>query len=111
MKTRYDIIAICFDKRGRLISIGYNSYTKSHPLQKYFAEKVGHPDKIYLHAEIAAILAAKGQPIHRIEISRFNKKGDISNAKPCPICMEAIQAFGIDKISYTTDRGYEYVVR
>lgn len=111
MKQRYTIVAHCYDKRGILISCATNNYEKSHPLQKYFAERVGHNEKIYLHAEIAAILAAKGQPIHRIEISRFNKKGEISNAKPCPICMEAIQDFGIDKICYTTDRGYEYVVR
>lgn len=105
MKTRYRILALCKDKNGNVISRGINSYSKSHPLQAYFAKKVGRPEQIYLHAEIQAILRAKEQQIDTIEIYRVNFNFTQQNARPCPICMEAIKAFGIKHIFYTTDTG------
>lgn len=108
MKSRYTIFAICYDKQDNFISKGRNSYTKSHPLQAYFAKKVGRPEQIYLHAEIQAILNAKQKQIHEIVITRADING-LKNARPCPICMEAIKAFGIKKITYTTDNGYKTI--
>lgn len=101
MKIRPIITARCFDRKGRLLSIATNSYSKTHPLQSYFASKVGQPAKIYLHAEIHAILKAGGKEIHRIEISRYSKAGNQLLAKPCPVCMEAIRAYGIKEIVFT----------
>lgn len=95
MKTHHLLTAKCFDKKGKLLSEATNNYRKSHPLQAYFAERVGHPAKIYLHAEIHAIIKAGDKQIHRIEITRKGKQGQFLNAKPCPICAEAIKAFGI----------------
>ena len=57
-RQKYDLVAKCYDKKGNLLSEAMNSYKKTHPLQAYFAEKVGLPDKVFLHAEIAAILKA-----------------------------------------------------
>jgi len=108
MKTRYFIYATAINKHGTTISKGKNSYTKSHPLQAYFAKKVGRPEQIYLHAEIQCILNAKGDEIYELKIERDDRKS-LRNAKPCPICMEAIRAFGIKKITYTTDTGYKTV--
>ena len=102
MKARQNIIAYCFDKRGRLISTGRNSYVRTHPLQKHFAEKVGHHGKEFIHAEIDAILKAKGKQINSIHIVRLDSKGKARLAKPCPICMEAIQAFGIVNTTWST---------
>lgn len=98
---KYLITAKCYDKRRRLISEATNSYTKTHPIQAYFAEKVGHPHRKYLHAEIAAIVKAGDRKIHRIEVSRRNKEGRQCNAEPCPICKEAIKAYGIKFIAWT----------
>jgi tRNA(Arg) A34 adenosine deaminase TadA len=89
-KKRYLIKATCYDKRGRKLSQGVNSYTKTHPIQAYFAQRVGEPMKKYLHAEIAAIIKAGDTPIHTIEISH----------KPCKICQEAIKAYGIKRVVY-----------
>ena len=100
-KRRQHIIAECYDKRGRLLSVGYNSYTKTHPIQAYFASKVGHYHRQFLHAEIAAILRAKGKSIHRIVVKRYSCSGLPANAAPCPICQEAIKAFGIKEVIYT----------
>lgn len=102
-KVRHTLTAKCFDKRGRLLSEAVNRYDKTHPVQAYFAKKVGHASKIYLHAEIHAILKAGGKEIHRIEISRYSKVGNQLLAKPCPVCMEAIRAYGIKEVSWSID--------
>lgn len=83
------------------MSIGINSYDKTHPVQKYFAEKAGKPECEFLHAEIDAILKAKGAHIHTLVIERHNKEGQPLNAAPCPICQEAIKAYGIIKVRHT----------
>ena len=100
-KHRYSIVAHAFDKRGRLIAVATNSYTKTHPLQSYFAEKVGHPDKQFLHAEIACLLRCKSKAIHSLKVFRYGENGSLLCAKPCAICQEAINAFGIMQVWYS----------
>lgn len=102
-RTKFELVARCYDRKGNLLSEGHNSYKKTHPLQAYFAEKVGLPDKVYLHAEIAAILKAGKKKIYKIVVERFSKRTNRPlNAKPCPICEEAIKAFGIQVVEFTT---------
>jgi deoxycytidylate deaminase len=101
-KTQHSILAHCFDRKGKLLSSATNSYTKTHPIQKFFAEQVGHEAKIYLHAEINAIIKAGDKQIYKIEIIRTGKNKQPLNAKPCPICQAAIKAYGISIVSYTT---------
>ena len=98
---KYHILAKCYDKKGRLLAAAFNSYTKTHPLQQYFARKVGHPHCEFLHAEIHAILKCKGKPIYRISVERYDAQGLPANAQPCPICQEAIKAFDIKIVEYT----------
>jgi len=103
MKIRPVLQARCFDKKGKLLSTATNNYNKSHPLQAYFAERVGHPARIYLHAEIAAIIKAGDKKIHKIVITRYSPRTHKPlNAAPCPICQGAIKAYGIQLVSYTT---------
>jgi tRNA(Arg) A34 adenosine deaminase TadA len=101
-KARHSILAQCFDRKGKLLSSATNSYTKTHPIQKFFAEQVGHEAKIYLHAEIHAIIKAGDKQIYKIEIIRTGKNKQPLNAKPCAICQAAIKAYGISIVSYTT---------
>jgi deoxycytidylate deaminase len=85
-----------------LLSVGFNSYVKSHPLQKKYAEMVGHsPLRDKLHAEIQAIIRAKGKEIYKIVIERYNKNGNPVNAMPCPICQLAIKEAEIKRVEYT----------
>lgn len=98
---KYHILAKCYDKRGKLLSVASNRYDKTHPIQKYFARKVNQPECEFLHAEIHAILRAKGRSIYRLTIERYNALGLPANAKPCPICQEAIKAFSIPVVEYT----------
>lgn len=102
MRTRQDVTAIIYDKRGRVLSIGKNSYTKTHPWMSRVATKVGRPQKIYLHAEVHAIVRCKDLTrAHKIVIMRFDKKGNPILAAPCPVCLSAIEAAGIKIVEHT----------
>ena len=100
--VKHELTAIIYDKRGRVLSIGQNNYIKTHPLQAKHAEKVGLPEKQYLHAEIHAIARCKDlTKAHRILITRFGKNGQPLLAKPCPVCQSAIRAAGIELVEHT----------
>jgi tRNA(Arg) A34 adenosine deaminase TadA len=85
-----------------VLSVGQNSYVKTHPLQAEHAIKVGLPERIFLHAEIHAIVRCRNlEQAHRIFISRWNESGKSLLAKPCRICDSAIKAAGIKIVEYT----------
>ena len=98
-KKRFDLTAFAYDKRGRLLAVGRNSYIQTHPLQAKFAKKAGRPQAIYVHAEIAAIASCRKE-IHTLKVFRFNSKGERVTAKPCSICELAIAEFGVKKVIY-----------
>jgi len=100
--TKHVLSAVIYDKRGRVISVGQNSYVKTHPLQAKHANQVGLPDKQFLHAEIHAIVRCRDlSKAHRIFVSRWDSKGNPALAKPCPVCMSAIEAAGIEVVEHT----------
>jgi tRNA(Arg) A34 adenosine deaminase TadA len=101
-KVRHSLTAVIYDKRGRVLSIGQNSYIKTHPRMAKYAQAVGLPEKQYLHAEIHAIIRCRDLTrAHRIFVSRWSRQGEPVNAKPCPVCMSAIRAAGIAVIEHT----------
>jgi len=99
---KYSLCAIITNRKGIILSIGFNSFTKSSPLQKSLASKYGNKDKIYNHAEIDCLkkLPYNCKP-YAIYIARVNKKGGSLLAKPCRICSMAIKEAGIKKIFHT----------
>ena len=97
-----NITAIIYDKRGNVLSIGKNSYVKTHPKQAAYAAKVGLPEKHFLHAEMAAIIKCRRlDKAYRIMVTRVSKAGEFVNAKPCPICTLAIKEAGIKNVEWT----------
>lgn len=101
-KQRQEITAFIYDKKGYVLSIGRNSYIKTHPLQARYATKAGSPHKIFLHAEIAAIARCPDiSKAYRILVTRYNKFGNPMLAKPCPVCQSAIRATPIQIIDHT----------
>ena len=100
MNKRFEITAFAYDKRGRLLSIGRNSYIRTHPLQAKLAKKAGRPQAIYVHAELSALLKAR-QQVHKLVVVRYNKDGTPGNAKPCEICQLAIKEFGVRHVEHT----------
>lgn len=102
MSNKQTITAVITDKRGRVISVGQNNYHRTHTMQAFHAKKVGVPEKIYIHAEVAAIVKCKDlSKAHKISVFRYNKQGLPMLAKPCIICMSCIEASGIKQIEFT----------
>ena len=101
-KKRFSIKATVYDKRGRVLTTGENSYDKTHPLQAKFAVQVGLDDKIYLHSEISALSKLKKHhKPYRIVVERYKENGDPALARPCPVCQAAIESHGITLVEWT----------
>lgn len=102
MKKNYTVLATIYDRRGRPLAFGVNSYEKTHPLQAKYAHLCGLPAKQFLHAEIAAIVRLKHPwKAHHIHVERYDKQGQPRPAKPCPICQRAIDALKIPIVTHT----------
>lgn len=101
---KYNVHAIGYDKRGRILAEGKNSYTKTHPLQAHYAAKIGgeHAERIFLHAEMDALIKSKETP-HTLEVMVFSRAGNVCQSKPCPICMEALKDSGVKYIRYVKE--------
>lgn len=104
-------------KRNKIISAATNSYTKTHPIQKWAAERTariyGQKDyslKQYLHSEIRAIIKAKGEPADTIVVCRVGGHGgkELRNSRPCNICSAFLIQNGVQHIHYSTDQGFMY---
>lgn len=107
--SKKQVGAILLNK-NKVIITATNLETKSHPIQAKFAERVGLKEKIYLHAEISALVKCK-EEVDTIVVARVNPQGKIRMAKPCPICQLALNEAGISKIHYTTNDGFLYEYR
>jgi len=104
MATKQNLTAIIYDRKGRILSIGKNSYVKTHPMMAKMAYEVGeNHNRVFLHAEIDAIVKCRQlDKAYRIEIFRYNKQGKPQLAAPCPICQGAIKKTTIKEIVFTT---------
>ena len=100
--TKPNVTCIVYDKKGNVLSVGRNSYVKTHPLQAQAAKAVGMEKRIYLHAEIHALVQIEDwKRAFRIEVLRFGSDGKPLNAKPCPICAYVIAKTGIKEVIHT----------
>lgn len=107
-RKKFELQATCYDKRGRLLSVGKNSYRKSHPLMKFFSEKAGDSEhKVAIHAELQAVLRAGDAQVYSIFVERYDAHGHPRLAKPCKTCQQMLKAFGVQEIRYTTANGIE----
>ena len=99
---KFSLKAIIYDKKGNILYIGENSYLKSHPYMAKLSAKEGMPFKIFLHAEVAAILKCRDlSKAYKILVTRVGRSGDFLLAKPCKICQSAILAAGIKVIEHS----------
>lgn len=99
---RHHVAATIYDRKGNTLSRAENSYTHTHPIQARFSKAAGMPERIYLHAEIAALVKLrKGQHPHKIMIDRRTKDGLPALAKPCPVCEAAIRFWNIKYVQYS----------
>jgi len=102
MSDRRFVKATIYNKRGHVIAVGENSYSKTHPYQIHLSRKHGNGEQIYLHAEIAALIKLKDKDkAYKIKVERYGKQGEPLIAKPCPICSAAIAEAGIKIVEHT----------
>ena len=105
---RYKLFATCYDKRGRILSYGENSYSKTHPLMAELSKEMhGHPEKMYLHAEVQALLRCGDRKPYKLVVQRFDSEGNPKLAKPCRTCQSIIKSYGVKIVRYTTEEGIE----
>lgn len=98
---RYRVAAIVLDKQDRIVSYGTNSYSKTHPKMARYAKECGNNFRVFLHAEVLALIKSKGKG-YKIFVCRIDHKGNPVMAKPCPICELAIKEHGgIKVVEYT----------
>ena len=104
-------------KRNKIVSAATNSYTKTHPIQKWAAERTArlynqkdYSMKQYLHCEINAIIKAKGELSDTIVVCRVGGHGgkEIRDARPCRICSGFLIQHGIFHVHYSTNYGFLY---
>lgn len=117
VNNRLKLAAAVVTKRD-IISVGINTM-RTHPIQK----KYGANDfKIYLHAEIAAIVNSLNHidkdDLRKASLYVYRVKKDNSNplnknwvdglSCPCEGCMSAIDAFKIKRVIHSTDESDMY---
>lgn len=102
---QHQMSCVLLDKKGRYVAEGYNK-RKTHPLMAKYAKKANEPNKIYLHAELSALISPRSrQSPHTAFIFRKTASGT-GIARPCRICREALVEAGVKEVVYTTSRGY-----
>lgn len=100
MSKQHEITALAYDKRGKLLAVGRNSYVRTHPLQAHYGRKSGRPQAVFIHAELAALVKARA-PVHKLVIMRFHRNGTPALAKPCRGCELAIKDFKVKIVEHT----------
>ncbi len=71
--------------------------------------RFGYPSHAMIHAEFFAHKKARGILGNEdwwVLSLRFNKLGELRNAKPCPICEKYLRDCGCKYVVYSTDSGF-----
>lgn len=94
-------LAAILRRNGKVIKIGENT-NKTHPrFKRQYADGTWAS---HMHAEMNVLRFAK--PGDELEVMRFSKcNHEITMAKPCSLCIQAIKDAGIRKVRYTDWQG------
>jgi deoxycytidylate deaminase len=88
--------------RGKtLVKIGTNGY-KSHPIARRCYPK-SEMETFDLHAEMSILHCARPDDV--LIVLRFQKSGQLSCARPCPLCSRLIQKSGLSRVYYSDWNG------
>jgi tRNA(Arg) A34 adenosine deaminase TadA len=92
---------------NRLLSIGYNQFSKTHP--RYAIRKHdGNDFDITLHAELMCLLRRQyyeGNKNLILYVYRGLANGKPGCSKPCPMCMSAIILASVKRIRFYNNQG------
>ena len=111
-RARIAAMIVC---KREVLAIGWNR-KKSHPLAAKFSK---HPDCIWIHAELDAIIQAARYDADKLKRStlyvcrvKFVAPDDRvmiwGNARPCSGCTAAIAAYEIPRVVYSTGIEQQY---
>lgn len=96
------LCSVITDRKGNVLSVGQNSYTKTHPLQFHAARNQGNEQACFLHSEVDAIrrLGRDAHKARNIYVARLDKQGNVALAKPCIVCQSVIDSLNLN-VTYT----------
>lgn len=108
--SRKKVGAVLYNSKKRVIATATNNDDKSHPRQAWWAQRVGLDEKIYLHAEMAALIKAREDADTIVVVRLGGHDGNsLRQARPCPICEPALRYAGIKHVYYSvTDNTFQY---
>jgi deoxycytidylate deaminase len=101
--------------KNRILSIGFNNPTKTHPKNKKigFFNRKGEDisDTVGVHSELSAILKLGEEDCSKFTIinTRINRNNHIDFSKPCAGCSSLLSQLNFKKIYYSTSNGYEFL--
>ena len=101
---KYWVLAASLDHHNNIISIGENSYQKTHPMQSRLSLKAGNRNREYLHAEIASLVKNRSY-VESIMVVRMTCGSLVRMARPCNICNLALREAQIKYIYFSGDDG------
>lgn len=105
-EARHKHGAIILNRQGHVIAYSPNM-EKTSPVQAHYARKARQPHRINLHAEIRALIRCRHEEPHTLIVCRIDKKGNLKNSKPCPVCLAAIEDMEVENVFYSTQDGWE----
>lgn len=88
-------------KKSKLISLGLNNYSKTHPRTRDF----GYPEHCRIHSELAACLKLGLSDCSGLTIVnvRIDRNGNLANSKYCRGCTNLVKHLNFSKAFYTND--------
>ena len=89
---RFKMSCVITDKRGNVISVGWNKY-KTHPT-------LGGGNFGYIHAECDALL--KAFKVNKVAYRAIVYRRNHNLSKPCTSCMEKLTRYGIKEVIYSS---------
>ncbi|MNQ96233.1 Cytidine and deoxycytidylate deaminase zinc-binding region [compost metagenome] len=85
------VVAVLTDRKGKVVSVGINSYEKTCAKQGRIAKRLGLDEKVFTHAESHAINQDKLMKGYKLTVVRIGARGELCYSAPCPICSERIR--------------------
>jgi tRNA(Arg) A34 adenosine deaminase TadA len=98
------VVAFILDSKGHVLSEGWNSYTKTHPIQKRAALANNNEYRCFLHAEVMALTKLSHKHLDKKEaivVLRMDNHKNLIPGKPCKICSSVIEQYDIQQIIHS----------
>ena len=111
-RRKFLIKSTAFDKKGAILAVAFNDYTKSSPYQKSLSLRAGLSEmRTSVHSEVLCLVRAKrlhpNKRVHTLLIERYDSEGKPRLAKPCASCELAISDSKVQIVLYTSENGIQ----